>query len=198
MPHQTTDSKEVILDAAEHLIQQRGYHGLSMRALALESGLAKGTIYHHFRDKRDVCLRVIERDIVTVRARFTEAAKRGTTCEERLRSVIEEYFLRARERRNVILAALRELANEDPEARALIRRHSEQFIKPAASLIEQGIAEGRFRSVDVEMTVVSVLGIMNGFITYRLLLDDAPSGRLGEAVVDHTFELLMEGIRRHG
>ena len=45
-----TDSKETILNAAEHIIVHAGYAGLSMRELSKQSGLAKSTLYHYFDD----------------------------------------------------------------------------------------------------------------------------------------------------
>ena len=45
--------KLAILDVAQVLFTEQGYEGLSMRDLAQHCGLAKATIYHHFRDKEN-------------------------------------------------------------------------------------------------------------------------------------------------
>lgn len=196
MTQSVADSKEQILDAVERLIIQKGYSRLSMRALAREAGLAKGTIYHHFEDKRHVCLRMIERDMNTTRDTIVSAAQEATGGEAKLRAVIETYFMLMRDRRHVIQAALREIGEKDPDARNLLKIHKQGLIAPIAEIIQAGIDEGTFRPVDVEMTVLSLLGLMNGFVTYRILLDNTP---IEENVVEHTFELFTRGVlQNHG
>lgn len=196
MTESIVDSKKQILDAVERLIIQKGYSGLSMRALAREAGLAKGTIYHHFEDKRDICLRMIERDMEATRDTIISAAREATGCEAKLRAVIETYFLLMRDRRHVIQAALREIGQKDPDARNLLKIHKEGLVAPIAEIIQAGIDEGIFRPLDVEMTVLSLIGLMNGFVTYRILLNDAS---IEKNVVDHTFDLFTHGIlQNHG
>ncbi|MEZ4581801.1 MAG: TetR/AcrR family transcriptional regulator [Caldilineaceae bacterium] len=63
-----SDSKQAILDAAEHIIARDGYAGLSMRELSKQSGLAKSTLYHYFVDKHEIYLSVLERDMEIHRA----------------------------------------------------------------------------------------------------------------------------------
>lgn len=192
-PTMAVDSRELILDAAERIITQRGYSGLSMRELARESGLAKGTIYHHFRDKRDVCLRMIERVMDASRARVTAAAEGPGGYRQRLQALIETYFDLIRDRRPVILATLRELSEEDREARSLFREHSRGLIEPIAGIITEGMAAGEFRRVDPELSALSLLGMMNGFVAHRLLVDET---EIEARTIEHTLELFLCGLLR--
>ena len=52
--------KLAILDVAQVLFTEQGYEGLSIRDLAQHCGLAKATIYHHFRDKEGLYAAVID------------------------------------------------------------------------------------------------------------------------------------------
>ncbi len=45
-------SRDDILKVAARLFIQHGYHGVTTRMLARETGLSVGTIYHHFTDKK--------------------------------------------------------------------------------------------------------------------------------------------------
>ncbi|MDC5821023.1 TetR/AcrR family transcriptional regulator [Vibrio europaeus] len=60
------DKRQKIIDAAEKLIAESGFQGLSMHKLAKEAGVAAGTIYRYFSDKEDllqqVRLAVIQRN----------------------------------------------------------------------------------------------------------------------------------------
>ncbi|WP_253824986.1 TetR/AcrR family transcriptional regulator, partial [Vibrio chagasii] len=49
--HAPQDKRQQILSAAEKLIAEVGFQGLSMQKLAKEAGVAAGTIYRYFDDK---------------------------------------------------------------------------------------------------------------------------------------------------
>jgi len=49
--HAPQDKRQQILSAAEKLISEVGFQGLSMQKLAKEAGVAAGTIYRYFEDK---------------------------------------------------------------------------------------------------------------------------------------------------
>jgi AcrR family transcriptional regulator len=163
-----------------------------MRELAKHSGLAKGTIYHHFQDKRAIYLSVLERDIAIVRDRISEAAASTGDIAQRLRRVIRTYFALQQERRLVIIMALREAVIAENQLYALIRRYRDELIQPIGTIFQDAIDAGEIRSVNVEMTVLSLLGVLQGFVTHRLLLDGT---EIGEDVVEHTVDLLLIGLK---
>ncbi len=72
----TVDKREQILTAAEHLIAESGFQGLSMQKLANEAGVAAGTIYRYFSDKEhlleEVRLNVAQRVATAVQAGVNE------------------------------------------------------------------------------------------------------------------------------
>lgn len=55
-----------ILDAAQHLIQAHGYHGVSYAAIAAAVGLRKASVFHHFATKEDLARAVVVRYRTTV------------------------------------------------------------------------------------------------------------------------------------
>jgi TetR/AcrR family transcriptional regulator, cholesterol catabolism regulator len=184
-------SRDVVLEAAQELISEYGYAGLSMRELAKQSGIAKATIYHHFQDKREIYLRVLERDILVVCERFAQAAGSPGDLRDKLRSVILTYFALQNEHRFVLMSALRETASMQSELCSLVRKHRAELMRPLADIIANGVAEGTIKPVNVEMTVVSLLGMLHSFVTHRILLDHAI---IEEDVVDHILDLLLFGI----
>jgi len=55
--HQT---KQRLLDAGMAMLLQHGYHDLGIQALLDATETPKGSFYHHFRDKEDFALQVID------------------------------------------------------------------------------------------------------------------------------------------
>lgn len=187
--------REVILDAAQKLVAQHGYAGLSMRDLARESGLAKATLYHHFADKQSIYLDMLERDLRRISEHLAEAAATPGSCEERLRAVVAMYFEQMRTRRAEILARMREIAGMEQALRALILRYRPQLSQPIIDILQEGQRQGQFREMEPNMAVLSLFGMMNAFVNHKLLLDD---GEITLGAVAHTSELFLRGIRSHG
>lgn len=52
MPKKISKPKETIIQVAKTLLEQEGYGALSIRNLAVKSGVSIGTIYNYFQDKR--------------------------------------------------------------------------------------------------------------------------------------------------
>ena len=57
-PHPT---KRRLLEVGLTLLLRRGYNDLGIQALLAETGIAKGSFYHHFADKEDFALQIVDR-----------------------------------------------------------------------------------------------------------------------------------------
>ncbi len=55
------DTRKRILDAAQAMILERGYAGMSVDMLIRSLGLTKGAFFHHFRSKQDLARQLIRR-----------------------------------------------------------------------------------------------------------------------------------------
>lgn len=184
-------ARETILRAAQRLLVVHGYNGLSMRDLSRESGFSKGTIYHHFRDKREIFLSTLEQDLLAVQERLAEAAGGPGSAVGRVRRVIESYFDLIEQRRHSILSSLREVAGLEQEMHALMRTHREGLLRPIQAILEDGIAAGHFRQFDTEIAVIALFGVMNGFVSHRLLLADR---EIGPEIIEQILDLFFNGI----
>ncbi|WCR25593.1 TetR/AcrR family transcriptional regulator [Paenibacillus thiaminolyticus] len=58
---QAGERRNEILDAADELFGQRGFDGTSTNDILERVGIARGTLYHHFKSKEDIMDALIER-----------------------------------------------------------------------------------------------------------------------------------------
>lgn len=193
-----TDSREVILNAAEQIITQAGYAGLSMRELSKQSGLAKSTLYHYFDDKHQIYLSVLERDLAQAADELTRAAAVEGTPLFRLTNVIKTYMVSLDDRGAIAFNALRRAGELEDQLTELFQRYRSQMIRPVADVVQAGIDDGSFRPVHVEQSVLSIFSIMHGFLAQRLLFDcemsEVGMGEIG--IIDHTLDLILNGLGR--
>lgn len=68
--------EQLILDAAQHLLMEKGFHDINMSEVARTAKLAKGTVYLYFQTKEELFLTLFERHfgtwLDTVEARLNE------------------------------------------------------------------------------------------------------------------------------
>jgi AcrR family transcriptional regulator len=185
------DSKEAVLDAAQRLIFQYGYSGFSMRDLAQQSGLAKATLYHHFQDKREIFIQVLERDLATVRDCVADAAATPGDLTARLRAVITAFFELTTERGTMLFTILRQAVGLEREFVALMRSYRDELHRPIVALLNEGIASGAIRPLDSEMATMSFFGILQVFTGRHLLMGDL---ELDEQAVDFVLDLFLNGL----
>lgn len=193
MTEQTPDSKDAILDAAQELIAEHGYAGFSIRDLSRASGLAKGTIYHHFQDKRAIYRSVMERDLGRMIARMEEAVADVEDPVHWLRCFVRAFLQNAQDRRSHIRALLRELGAMEDGVLQVARRVREQVGGQVAATIERGIAQGLFRAIPPQVAVMSLIGAMNTYIAWQLVVEDGEiDPATGEIIVDFFLFGLMQ------
>lgn len=62
----THPTKQRLLDAGLPLLLEHGYSDLGVQALLVATGTPKGSFYHHFKDKEDFALQVIDQYMLQV------------------------------------------------------------------------------------------------------------------------------------
>lgn len=61
-------TKQRLLDAGLPMLLRHGYNDLGIQALLAATGIPKGSFYHHFRDKEDFALQVVDQYMDAVHA----------------------------------------------------------------------------------------------------------------------------------
>jgi AcrR family transcriptional regulator len=85
--------RDRILDTAYQLIARRGVRDVGVEEVIATAGIAKATLYRHFRSKNDLVLAVLEHreQVWTLGLVEAEARRRGSTPEERLLAVFDVF-----------------------------------------------------------------------------------------------------------
>jgi TetR/AcrR family transcriptional regulator, transcriptional repressor for nem operon len=61
-------TKQRLIDAGLRMLLEHGYNDLGIQALLTATGIPKGSFYHHFADKEDFALKVVDAYIANVHA----------------------------------------------------------------------------------------------------------------------------------
>jgi TetR/AcrR family transcriptional regulator, cholesterol catabolism regulator len=193
---QTVQRADVLLAAAS-VFQERGYHGATMADIARKVGLTAGSLYHHFpAGKSDLLLAVLNAGLDIALEQIDEVIAAGLPPDETLRRMIESHIVALTENTSVGTAMVFEIHTaldlvEDPVGRDAFLRRRDEFERRFRQVIEQGIASGDFRSVDVGIFAKALLGADNWVsVWYR------PDGRLsGREIAERIADTFLVSLR---
>jgi AcrR family transcriptional regulator len=88
-----SERRAQLLDAAQAVFVQHGYHAAAMDEIADRAGVSKPVLYQHFPGKLDLYLALLDTHCVTLEALVREALETGEGDNEvRVRATVAAYF----------------------------------------------------------------------------------------------------------
>ena len=163
--------REQLLDVTKALVGERGFHDLSIEAIAKRAGITRPVIYAHFEDLDALLEAMLQREAV-----------RALT---QLAAIMPEELPEGRRRREALLAALRgylEAIQSDPVTWRLVLMPPEG----APHMLREQVERGRDAIV---ATLAKVVG--PGIASERPSPDPQLTARLLSALSDEAARLLL-------
>jgi AcrR family transcriptional regulator len=171
--------RDVFLDAAQGLIQAKGYERVSIQDLLDATGASKGAFYHYFESKTALLDAIIDRLVETGVARYGPIAADPTkTARQKFEAFFTGLADYKAEQRELILATVETwLSEENAIVREHFRRNLVGRLQPLLlEIVRQGVDEGDFSVTSPEATarvLVSMIQGMNEDATGLFLALDA-------------------------
>lgn len=166
------NKKEHIVDTAERVFAELGYEGASTRLLAKEAGVNIGMLNYYFGSKTGLLEAVLERRIAGVHQALHDVVNSGElSAWEKLFQITDLYLDRILTNKQFHRLVHRELSLI-PRSNDLYQSVFDAISKNVLTfkkVIEDGIADGTFRKVDVELTIACIFGTQYYLINSRQL-----------------------------
>src|ERR1700738_5708389 len=89
---QRQERENLILQAAEEVLLEKGYYETSMDEIAARVGIAKGTLYLHFARKEDLVFALLERELHTVLLMVEHANTMEGNAQEKLAFILNSLY----------------------------------------------------------------------------------------------------------
>ena len=88
----TEATRQTLMNHARELFVERGYNETATPDIVAAAGVTRGALYHHFADKRDLFLAVIDREAERVAADIAAATGEAASARDALVRGITAYF----------------------------------------------------------------------------------------------------------
>jgi TetR/AcrR family acrAB operon transcriptional repressor len=169
-----------ILDAAEHLFQARGVSATSLQDIAAATGVTRGAIYWHFKDKGDLFNAMMNRVCLPME---DSAARLGDETQSAplavLRAHLAEIFARIAadaQLRRVLEIATRKI--EYLDELTAVREHQRQVRHDYRAQLERTLAAAQRRgevstSAPASELAIGLLALMDGLIQTWIVEPDS-------------------------
>lgn len=192
------DRREQILKAAIACFARKGYHLTTMDDIVAESGLSKGSLYWHYKNKKDLFLSIMASYFEQIGAGLEAAVARPAdlTATAKLNRLAEAFLLALSPGTsdpilNVFIDFYAE-TRHDAEVNAFLRRVLTPYLEMLSAIIQQGIAAGEFKPIDARHLAVALMAAYDGLYLYRMMLADQYDWRQVSQVFVNT---LLHGLR---
>ena len=160
-----TDTRNALLDSAEHAARTVGFDGFSYADLANEVGIRKASIHHHFPSKANLSVELMQRYFTkfeTIRAEFRTSPRTGAA---QLSAVINCYREGINEGKSVCLCVSFTTSRESlpDEVSQLVRRFRTMVIEWLTAAFHAGQSDGSIKDVsDPTMEAAATLCLFEG------------------------------------
>lgn len=188
------ESRPKILQAAFEAFAEKGYSKTSMDDIVKRSGLSKGTLYWHFKNKQELFLATVEMVMQEWDEQLAQLAEAEGSAEDRIRSFFSQAGAVFEENKNLIglLVDAFFQSYQMEEAQYIMKDIYTKFIGHIERIIQQGIDNGEFRAVDPHMTAVSLMAGGDGVSFYILFEPDWDMSTALNTITD----LILRGLRK--
>lgn len=155
--------KELILDKAQERVERFGFKKTTMDELSKDCGISKKTLYEHFEDKEDLFWNLLRREshktLDILFAQLVEVADPVEKLDVLIRNAVSHFT-----QDNFITRIIKDkelfFSSMGPHCQCYM---DDGIIARLSGIIQEGIAQEKFRQVDVQLVAYAGLKLFESF-----------------------------------
>jgi len=155
---QRQEREALILQAAEAVLMEKGYHETSIDEIASRVGIAKGTVYLHFASKEDLVFALFAQDLEKFQQLVGSTVASELTARAKMEAILHVLYGSFFSKRFQLLYSLSnsvDLRRIFVEKKGCMREIWERISALITTLLEEGKAAGEFDTTIPTSVMVS-------------------------------------------
>jgi AcrR family transcriptional regulator len=185
-------TRQKLLEAAEQVFAELGYHAASIVKITEAAGVGQGTFYLYFASKKEIFDELVLDLNSRVRHAMSEAAEKGTTRAERELLGFAGFF-RFTAEHPALYRIIRQAEFVSPET---LHVHYERLMRPYAAGLERAMGDGEIAEGDAEVLAWSLMGI-GELVGMRWILWNGER-EMPEAVFEQLAKIIVRAVGAKG
>lgn len=177
---------------AASLFHKNGYASTSMRQICRAVGIRESSLYHYIRKKEDLLYYICEQSMLLSLEAIEPIVRLNLRCDLKLKKMIETHIITIAQNSNEHSTMLKELRSLSPSNQRKIIKLRDRYEVLFRKVIADCVQEKLFRDVNVKITTLALLGMMNWLIHWYI-----PDGEMTSEEIARIFsDLFLKRPRR--
>ena len=193
-----TGSREKILNAAQALFAEKGFHKTTTSEIASSAGVAEGTIFKNFSNKENLLFALVDEiDTGNISSLLQLAVNEET--RPTLREFLKKHMGMVLNNFNLLKITLYE-AQFFPELKnKFIEEVALNIFTPLENFIENKSNTGEFKDINPQIAARSFAGMIVAFIAWENILQAGEYQSFDKIeVIENVLEIFLSGIKQTG
>src|SRR5579884_2186511 len=168
------ERRQQLVEAAKDVFAQKGYHATTVDDITRAAGVAKGTFYLYFSEKREIYYEVVRAFLQLIKDVGSSVTREVHSPEEflaRAEQAALEIMRIFTANRQLAKLAYRESMGMDPQLEQMLRDFYRDLARVEADNIRRGIELGMFRPVDPMVCAYAHIGMIERVLQQSLHRD---------------------------
>lgn len=158
------DRRKHIMTVAARVFAEKGYYATTISDLASAAGIAKGTIYWYFNNKRAIMLAILDVISSEITGTFARILTESPTGLDALLECVEPAIRLLEKHGPIYLMYFLEIGSTDTVIQDKFRDIYERVHSGTRTAIARGIKEGLIRQVDQDLAAYEVMGVVERIV----------------------------------
>ncbi|MCK9364072.1 MAG: TetR/AcrR family transcriptional regulator [Syntrophales bacterium] len=181
--------------AAYKVVGEKGYSDFTIRDIAEEAGLSTGLVHYYFKNKADLLFKLLKEMNAKLSNNLQRALSALTEPQDKLLAFCDEAFdLVDKEKAYFyVLIDFWGQMNHDSRIRQANIKLYQSYRDEIAAILEEGAAKGIFMSLDVKVTSVIIISLIQGTIIQYVIDNEAFAYReLREKIKEQILSIVIK------
>jgi len=185
------NTKRIIFESAMKVFSKNGYSGATMDSIAADAGVAKGTLYYHFKSKEEIFKYIIEEGMNIIRKNIEEESKNEKNPLNKIKIVCKVQWGLVYENRDFFKVVMSQLWGQ--EIRQLeLRECVRKYVVYIQSYLDDAMEKGYIKKCDSSFLAYDLFGTICSVVVYELI--NGKDKNLN-GMIDNLRDRILNGIK---
>lgn len=184
------NTKKAIFDSAIKIFSKDGYDGATMDDVASNAGVAKGTLYYHFKSKEEIFKYIIKEGMNLIKEKIDYETSKVDSSIAKLKVVCKVQLCLVNDNRDFFKVVMSQLWGQ--EIRQLeLRKVVGDYIDNIKQYLDEAMQDGVIKKGNSSFMAYTVFGTICSATIYELINRDIESL---DKLIDNLMNYMMFGI----
>ncbi|HHW10875.1 MAG TPA: TetR/AcrR family transcriptional regulator [Firmicutes bacterium] len=179
-----------ILNAAEKVFAEVGFHKAKVEEIAEVANVAKGTVYLYFKSKKDILQALMKDRMSRLIPMIEKELEKTARIRSKIHSIIQVHFQFYQEQKEFITILYGQLGQIAEGMEGPAKQGLENLERMITGLFKQGMESGVLRRTDARALAQAFIAMINA-VAFNWVIDSNDSSP--DKLIDFVYQLFAQG-----